>query len=173
LFDQPQVIPERSVYASLITYKNNFYLLSLLLVIQATFIAIAVILTGCTPTRFSVNRVLNRSSRHSQRQVGGTITTFMGESLQGKTASGEILDEQASGSAPSYPMGTVVRVTNLESAQLRFDYRPLLHSADREESVIIDLSSTAAELGFVKEKKVNCVSVLRCLNGEANALVGS
>jgi rare lipoprotein A len=145
---------------SLIKITSIFLSLHLL-VIQATFIAIAVILTGCTPQPGSQStqgsqQIKQTQSRQVQEAQSG-LATFMGESVQGeKTASGEILDTNKLVAAhPSYPMGTVVRVTNLEN-QRAVEVRIIDRSStaqNREESVIIDLSSTAAEkLGFVKEK---------------------
>jgi rare lipoprotein A len=81
----------------------------------------------------------------------------MGESLQGeKTASGESLDTNELVAAhPTYPMGTVVRVTNLENqrtAELRIIDRSAT-AQNQKEGIIIDVSSEAAEkLGFDKKK---------------------
>jgi len=129
-------------------------LLSLhLFVIQPTFIAVAVMLTGCTSKPGS--RSAQDSQQVKETQTG--LATFMSESVQGeKTASGESLDTNELVAAhPSYPMGTVVRVTNLEN-QRTADLRIVDRSAtaqNQKQGIIIDVSPVAAEkLGFVKEK---------------------
>jgi rare lipoprotein A len=129
-------------------------LLSLhLFVIQPTFIAVAVILTGCASQPGS--RSVQDSQQVKQTQTG--LVTFMGESFHGeKTASGERLDTKELVAAhPSYPMGTVVQVTNLEN-QRTAEVRIIDRSAtaqNQKESVILDVSPEAAEkLGFDKKK---------------------
>lgn len=84
--------------------------------------------------------------------------SFISEAFQGrKTASGEIFDKNELVAAhSSYPMGTVMRVTNLENervVEVRINDRA--STANRQEGIIIDLSLAAAEkLGFVKDGKV-------------------
>jgi len=80
----------------------------------------------------------------------------MGESLRGETASGESLYNELVAAHPTYPMGTVVRVTNLNqrTAELRIIDRSAT-AQNQKESVIIDVSE-AEKLGFDK-KKVACV----------------
>jgi len=83
------------------------------------------------------------------------LASFYGTRLQGEeTASGEVLDRRELIAAhPTYPFGTIVRVTNLEngrSVQVRvIDRGPARkHQAD---GVIIDLSTRAArDLGFLR-----------------------
>jgi rare lipoprotein A len=126
-----------------------------LLVIQTTFIAVAVILTGCTSEPDS--RSVQDSQQVKETQTG--LATFVAKSFQGKkTASGEIYDFDKNGlvaAHPSYPMGTVVRVTNLEN-QRAVDVRIIDRSAtaqNQKEGVILDVSPVAADkLGFDKKK---------------------
>jgi len=81
------------------------------------------------------------------------LASFYGSAFQGKkTANGERFDKTDWVAAhPSYPLGTIARVTNLENnkaIQVRIiDRGPT--SENRNEGVIIDLSKGAAkELGF-------------------------
>ncbi len=84
------------------------------------------------------------------------LASWYGTGLQGEeTASGEIFDRRELVAAhPTYPFGTIVRVTNLEkgrSVELRIvDRGPARkHQLD---GVIIDLSTRAArQLGFLHE----------------------
>lgn len=87
------------------------------------------------------------------------MASFFGPSLEGqKTASGEIFNSKEMVAAhPSYPFGTMVRVTNLENndtVQVRIiDRGPT--AVNRKEGVIIDISKGAAEkLNMVSEGKV-------------------
>ncbi|WP_017316971.1 septal ring lytic transglycosylase RlpA family protein [Mastigocladopsis repens] len=128
-----------------------------LLVIQATFIAVAVVLTSCASEPGSQS--VQDSKQVKETQSG--LATFIGESFEGKkTASGEILNfdkKELVAAHPSYPMGTVVRVTNLDNQRVA-EVRVIDRSStpkNREEGVIIDVSPVVAErLGFVKEGKV-------------------
>lgn len=125
-------------------------------VIPATFIATAVFLMSCASEPGSQ---VQDSKQVKETQSG--LATFIGKSFEGKkTASGEILNfdkNEMVAAHPSYPMGTVVRVTNLEnqrSAEVRIIDRSFTPK-NREEGVIIDVSPVAAEkLGFVKKGKV-------------------
>jgi rare lipoprotein A len=87
------------------------------------------------------------------------LASFYGAGLQGeKTASGEIFDMKEMVAAhPSYPMGTIVRITNLENKRtlkVRVNDRGPT-AANRKEGVIIDVSRAAARaLGFVKAGRV-------------------
>ena len=87
------------------------------------------------------------------------LASFYGTGLQGeKTASGELFDKKEMVAAhPSYPMGTILRITNLENKRavnVRVNDRgPTV--ANRREGVIIDVSHAAARaLGFVKAGRV-------------------
>ncbi len=87
------------------------------------------------------------------------LASYYGHSFEGKkTASGEIFDKEEMVAAhPSYPLGTVARITNLEkggSVEVRIiDRGPTKENV--AEGVIIDLSKGAAQkLGMVKEGRV-------------------
>jgi rare lipoprotein A len=90
-------------------------------------------------------------------QVG--LASYYGRAFQGQeTASGETFNMRELVAAhPTYPLGTVARVTNLEgggTVQVRIiDRGPTDENV--AEGVIIDLSKGAAEkLGMVKEGRV-------------------
>lgn len=93
--------------------------------------------------------------------------SFVAQALDGgKTASGVTFDSTAMVAAhPTYPFGTVTRVTNVENGrhvEVRIvDRGPA--SSSRKEGVIIDLSRAAADaLGFVEKGEANVrVEVLR------------
>lgn len=87
------------------------------------------------------------------------LASYYGRAFEGEeTASGEIFHSREMVAAhPSYPLGTVARVTNLEeggTVQVRIiDRGPT--DVNVAEGVIIDLSKGAAEkLGMVKEGRV-------------------
>lgn len=138
---------------SFIRIASSFFSLHIF-VIQPTIIATSVILTGCASERDS--RSVQDSKQVKETQSG--LASFIGEAFHGKqTASGEIFDKNELVAAhPSYPIGTVVRVTNLENervVEVRINDRA--NPENREEDLIIDLSPVAAEkLGFVKDGKV-------------------
>ena len=124
-----------------------------LLVVHMTALVAATV-TGCV--------YLGSHSAHDSRQVKETqvgLASFYGEAFQGQlTASGEIFDKAELVAAhPTYPLGTIVRVTNLENArvvQVRIHDRGPT-AENREEGVIIDISQAAAEqLGSVKDGRV-------------------
>ncbi len=134
------------------------------------FIAVAAMFTGCASDPSS--RSVQDSTQVKETQPGQVketqagqvketqsgLASFISEAFQGrKTASGEIFDKNELVAAhPSYPMGTVMRVTNLENqrvVEVRINDRA--STANRESGLIIDLSPIAAEkLGFVKDGKV-------------------
>jgi rare lipoprotein A len=95
------------------------------------------------------------------------LASYYGADFQGKrTASGVKFDMNAMVAAhPSYPLGTVVRVTNLKnrrSVQLQIlDRGPA--AGPRADGVIIDVSRRAAqELGFIKDGRTRVrLEVLR------------
>jgi rare lipoprotein A len=95
------------------------------------------------------------------------LASYYGADFQGKrTASGVKFDMNARVAAhPSYPLGTVVRVTNLKngrSVQVQIlDRGPA--AGPRADGVIIDLSRRAAqELGFIKDGRTRVrLEVLR------------
>jgi rare lipoprotein A len=85
------------------------------------------------------------------------IASFYGPESQGKTtAMGEVFDARDLTAAhPSYPGGTVVKVTNLENSRsvwVRVNDRGPARWVRRRKGVIIDLSREAArELGFTRQ----------------------
>jgi rare lipoprotein A len=87
------------------------------------------------------------------------LASFYGAAFHGKeTASGETFDKTEMVAAhPSYPLGTVARVTNIENERA-VDVRIIDRGPTREnlnEGVIIDLSKGAAkQLDFVSDGRV-------------------
>jgi rare lipoprotein A len=108
------------------------------------FIAGIIFLVGCdstsTPPPPAPEKVL-------ETKTG--LASFYGPGLEGqKTASGEVLDSKEMIAAhPTYPMGTIIRVTNLENGdtvRVRVsDHGPT--KQNRKEGVIIDRSKGAAD----------------------------
>jgi len=100
-------------------------------------------------------------------EVKQGLASFYGPGFEGKrTASGMAFDKTAMVAAhPSYPFGTVVRVTNLANKRqvvVRVvDRGPA--KGPRSEGVLIDVSSGAAEsLGFVRRGRTRVrLEVLR------------
>lgn len=100
-------------------------------------------------------------------EVQHGLASYYGEGFHGRlTASGVRFDMHAMVAAhPSYPFGTVVRVTNLRngrSVRVRIlDRGPARHI--RADGVVIDLSYGAARaLGFLKEGRTRVrLEVLR------------
>lgn len=107
------------------------------------------------------------TSPRSTLEVRQGLASFYGPGLEGKlTASGVALDKKAMIAAhPSYPFGTVVRVTNLTNRRQVIvrviDRGP--GRGPRDEGVIIDVSSGAAKtLGFVRQGRTRVrLEVLR------------
>ncbi|MCU7550741.1 septal ring lytic transglycosylase RlpA family protein [Chitinophagaceae bacterium LB-8] len=96
------------------------------------------------------------------------LASWYGRAFEGKeTASGEIFDKEEMVAAhPSYPLGTVARITNLEGGGDTVHVRIIDRGPTDEnvaEGVIIDLSKGAAhKLGMVKEGRVKVkVEVLK------------
>jgi rare lipoprotein A len=88
------------------------------------------------------------------------LALFLADEFQGrKTASGEPFDRRELAAAhPSYPLGTVVRVTNMSNGRaievLVVDRGP--SPANQEKGAVIDLSRSAAEhLDFITEGKTS------------------
>ena len=82
-------------------------------------------------------------------QTDSGLVSFYGRAFDGNTtASGEVFDSREMLAAhPDYPMGTVVRVTNLENGdtvQVRIADRGPTR-VNQQEGVIIDISRGAAE----------------------------
>ena len=100
-------------------------------------------------------------------EVRQGLASYYGSGFQGKrTASGIPFDETAMVAAhPTYPFGTVVRVTNLANnrrVELRVvDRGPA--KGPRAQGVVIDVSSGAAEnLGFIRQGRTRVrLEVLR------------
>ncbi|MDX1656104.1 MAG: septal ring lytic transglycosylase RlpA family protein [Candidatus Competibacteraceae bacterium] len=100
-------------------------------------------------------------------EVQQGAASYYGPKLHGrKTASGERMDQETLIAAhPSWPFGTVARVTNLKngrSTQVRIVDRGPARKA-RRRGVVIDLSTRAARvLEFLKQGKTQVrVEVLR------------
>lgn len=87
------------------------------------------------------------------------LASYLSESLQGvQTYSGETFDNKKPVAAhPSYPMGTIIRVTNLRNGR-EAEVRVIDRSASvkSQGGYIISLSRSAAEqLDFIRDGKVN------------------
>lgn len=100
-------------------------------------------------------------------EVSEGLASFYGRAFHGKrTASGRPFDMNALTAAhPSYPLGTIVRVTNLEngrSVRVRVDDRGPA-AGPRGDGVVIDLSRGAARsLDFIDEGRTRVrIEVLR------------
>jgi rare lipoprotein A len=106
-------------------------------------------------------------------QIGSA--TYYSRSFQGDlTASGRRFDNRKAVAAhPTYPFGTVARVTNLENERsvnvVIVDRGP--YGKNRREGAIIDLSRAAAkDLGFIHEGQVEVkVEVLAWGDGERHS----
>ena len=100
-------------------------------------------------------------------EVRRGLASYYGPGFEGKrTASGIIFDKAAMVAAhPTYPFGTVVRVTNLANNRT-LDVRVVDRGparGPRAEGVLIDLSSgAAANLGFIQQGRTRVrLEVLR------------
>jgi rare lipoprotein A len=121
--------------------------------IAVVIAAVAVGLSACA-TRAPVRTPTGRSTPILETREG--LASYYGKDFQGRiTASGARFNMNAMVAAhPSYPFGTLLRVTNLangRSAGVRIlDRGPTpQHRAD---GVVIDLSQRAAEvLGFIQQ----------------------
>jgi len=120
-------------------------------------LGLAACLSGCA-ARVPVSTPPGKAST-TVLDVREGIATYYGPGFHGQTtASGARFDMNAMVAAhPSYPFGTVVRVTNLEndrSVSVRIlDRGPAARI--QAEGVIIDVSRGAAErLGFIREGRV-------------------
>jgi peptidoglycan lytic transglycosylase len=122
-------------------------------VIGVVIVALAVSLSACA-TRAPARPPSGRST--SVLEIREGLASYYGKEFQGKiTASGLRFNMNAMVAAhPSYPFGTLLRVTNLangRSARVRIlDRGPTpQHRAD---GIVIDLSRRAAEvLGFIQQ----------------------
>ena len=120
--------------------------------VAASVLSLVTCLSGCA-SRAPVAAPAGSSTRILQTREG--LASYYGKEFHGKvTASGVRFDMNAMVAAhPSYPFGTVLRVTNLangRSATVRVvDRGPA--SAQRASGLIIDVSRRAAEvLGFIQ-----------------------
>jgi rare lipoprotein A len=119
--------------------------------VALALLAVAAVVSGCTRR---VPPAAPVPARTLETRVG--LASYYGEAFHGKiTASGRPFDMNAMVAAhPSYPFGTLLRVTNLangRSVQVRIlDRGPARRI--QEEGVIIDLSRSAAErLGYIRQ----------------------
>ena len=106
------------------------------------------------------------------QQTETGLASFYSRAFDGEeTASGETFDSREMVAAhPSYPLGTVVRVTNVEkggAVEVRIHDRGP-SDENQAEGVIIDLSrAAAAKIGMVKDGRCRVrVEVLEWGNGE-------
>ena len=120
--------------------------------VEIAILVLAACLSGCA-TRVLAPTPNGRSAGGLEISEG--LATYYGEEFHRKTtASGVRFDMNALVAAhPSYPFGTVIRVTNLangRSTNVRIlDRGPA--PQQRAEGIIIDLSRKAAEvLGFIQ-----------------------
>ncbi len=131
-------------------------------------VVITLIITACSSSVRFTSKEESTINDYENLKVQNGIASFYGEEFNNKiTYSGEIYDVNSISAAhPFFPMGTVVRVTNLtnnKSIVLKINDR-MPYRSDR----IIDLSLGAArELGFVENglAKVK-VEVLEWGNGK-------
>ncbi len=116
---------------------------------------------------------LNAASNPRPLKVETGLASFFGEGLRSeKTASGKPYNPDHYVAAhPHWPVGTIVRVTNLENRRSLnveiIDRGP--SRSNRREGVIIDLSKRAAEkLGFKKDGRARVkTEVLQWGSGQA------
>jgi len=107
------------------------------------------------------------------------LASYYSRYFDGKeTASGKIFDSDDMVAAhPDYPLGTQVRLTNLENSSMAevkiIDRGPT--KENQREGVIIDISrATAKKLGMIKDGRVKVkVDVLKWGSGEASDFLKS
>ena len=112
---------------------------------------------GTPPGRASGAEKQRAARGRAPKETRTGLATYIASRFEGrKTASGEIYDgSQLVAAHPVYPMGTRVRVTNLENARA-VDVKIIDRSAPgkRPSHPIIDLSRAAAErLDFIRHGK--------------------
>ena len=116
-------------------------------------VSLAACLSGCA-ARVPASSPRGGATRILETREG--LASYYGEEFQGKmTASGVRFDMNAMIAAhPSYPFGTLLRVTNLEngrSTSVRILDRGPAPSL-RADGIVIDVSRKAAEvLGFIQQ----------------------
>ena len=117
-------------------------------------LALAMCVSACTRRAPAPKPVASGTPRTTETRQG--LASYYGAAFHGKiTASGRPFDMNAMVAAhPSYPFGTLLRVTNLSngrSVQVRVQDRGPA-PRPQSEGVIIDLSQRAAELlGFIRQ----------------------
>ena len=122
----------------------------------AMLIAICVLNASVALAEVKPSRGDDGASQRGQVRVG--MASFYGQGLPEKTtAAGEKFDKNALTAAhPSYPMGTLLMVTNLRNGRavkVRVNDRGPVKKHQRQ-GVIIDVSDGAArELGFKRDGK--------------------
>lgn len=133
----------------------------------AIFLLLSLLSTFFFPSCNSDNSASASADSLQIKETRTGLASFYGHAFEGKeTASGEIFDKEEMVAAhPSYPLGTVARITNLEEGGV-VDVRIIDRGPTDEnvaEGVIIDLSKGAAQkLGMVTEGRVKVkVEVLR------------
>jgi rare lipoprotein A len=125
----------------------------------ATFLSIYLVSLSFLSSCNSGNTSSKPSDSLAVKETKTGLASYYGRAFEGKeTASGEIFDKEEFVPAhPSYPLGTVARITNLEEGGT-VDVRIIDRGPTDEnvaEGVIIDLSKGAAQkLGMVKEGRV-------------------
>jgi rare lipoprotein A len=122
--------------------------------IAVAVLALAVCVSACTRRTPAPKPGARGTPRTTETREG--LASYYGAAFHGKiTASGRKFDMNAMVAAhPSYPFGTLLRVTNLSNGRT-----VQVHVQDRgpaqrpqAEGVIIDLSQRAAELlGFIRQ----------------------
>ena len=122
--------------------------------VGVVLVALAASVSACA-TRAPVRPPSGRSST-SVLEIREGLASYYGKDFQGKiTASGVRFNMNAMMAAhPSYPFGTLLRVTNLtngRSAKVRIlDRGPA--AQHRADGIVIDVSRKAAEvLGFIQQ----------------------
>lgn len=134
--------------------------------IKCAILTFVASLTGCASQsrqpltgRESSRPETPSASRPSQQTQSGSAS-YIGDEFEGKrTASGETYEQSKLVAAhPSYPLGTVVRVTNLGNGRM-VEVRVIdrmAAAAQGADEIVIDVSRGAAEqLGFTLEGKVH------------------
>lgn len=128
-------------------------------------VSAVLIVPGCAARATPATTAPPKSSTILEIRQG--LASYYGPGFEGKTtASGIAFDPKAMVAAhPTYPFGTVVRVTNLANNR-RLDVRVVDRgpaSGPRKQGVLIDLSSgAAANLGFVRQGRTRVrLEVLR------------
>jgi rare lipoprotein A len=141
----------------------------------ASAVALAIALT-LAPTAESAAAERSAPAQAKTKKTETGLASYYSRRFDGKTtASGETFsNKQLTAAHPSHPLGTRVRVTNLEngsSVVVRINDRGA-SAQNRREGVVIDLSQAAAErLDMKKEGRVRVrVNVLEWGEDEHPAL---